>query len=140
MNGIGPKLPLSRDDRHGAYLLVSSYKDQIKQNFKNLLLTSPGERIHDPNYGVGVKRFLFEQITDAAFSTMEDEITSKIEFYMPHVSLEDVRITSEPDSNKINIKIQFNIPATEESDEITLELIPNSTSMETATSWLENIF
>ena len=136
---FAPVIPLVPDDISG-YQMYDNLKSLVVFHMKNLLLTSPGERIHDPNYGAGVKRFLFEQITRATFSRMEDEISSKIEIYMPYVNLEDVRITSKPDSNKINIKIQYNIPATKESDEVTLELIPNSVSVETNTSWTEKIF
>ena len=34
MNGIGPELPLSRDDKFGVYSLITSYKEEVKQNFK----------------------------------------------------------------------------------------------------------
>ena len=60
MNGIGPKLPLQRDDIDGAYTLIDVYAEEIKQNFKNLLLTSPGERMMNPDFGVGLRNFLFE--------------------------------------------------------------------------------
>ena len=60
MNGIGPELPLNKDHRFGTYSLVTSYKNEVKQNFKNLLLTSPGERIMNPDFGVGLRHFLFE--------------------------------------------------------------------------------
>ena len=39
-------------------------KDQIKTNFLNLLLTVPGERINQPNYGIGLKNLLFENNID----------------------------------------------------------------------------
>ena len=61
MNGIGPQLPLSRDFVNGNYSLIVSYKKEVKQNIKNLLLTSPGERVMNPDFGVGLRRFLFEQ-------------------------------------------------------------------------------
>ena len=55
MNGIGPKLPLQRDDKFGNYGLISSYNEEVKQNFKNLLLTCPGERMMIPDFGVGLR-------------------------------------------------------------------------------------
>ena len=57
MNGIGPKLPLQRDDVYGNYTLISSYAEEIKQNFKNLLLTAPGERMMNPDFGVGLRNY-----------------------------------------------------------------------------------
>ena len=66
MNGIGPELPLSRDEKHGVYSLIVSYREEVKQNFKNLLLTSPGERMMNPDFGVGMRRYLFEPRQHAA--------------------------------------------------------------------------
>ena len=34
MEGIGPELPLQRSTRFGNYGLLTSYRDQIEQNFK----------------------------------------------------------------------------------------------------------
>ena len=40
----------------------SSYttQEQVKSNLINVLLTEPGERVYEPNFGVGLKRRLFE--------------------------------------------------------------------------------
>ena len=60
MDGIGPALPLQRDNKFGTYSLIDDYAKEIKQNFKNLLLTSPGERMMIPDFGVGLRSYLFE--------------------------------------------------------------------------------
>ena len=60
MYGIGPELPLNRDIKFGNFGLITNFKDQVKQNFKNLLLTSPGERIMNGDFGVGLRNYLFE--------------------------------------------------------------------------------
>jgi phage baseplate assembly protein W len=54
MSSLGVKLPLARDASDG-YGMIKSFKTMIRQNFKMLLLTSPGERIMEPNFGVGLK-------------------------------------------------------------------------------------
>ena len=59
--GLSPKLPLQMDQRVGSYQLNRTYLEMINQNFKNLLLTNPGERIMDTRFGVGLSMFLFEQ-------------------------------------------------------------------------------
>ena len=40
----------------------SSYttQEQVRSNLINVLLTEPGERVYEPNFGVGLKRRLFE--------------------------------------------------------------------------------
>ena len=59
MAGISPKLPLTRDKQDG-YALNKTELDSIKQNVKMVVLTSPGERVMDPSFGVGIRKYLFE--------------------------------------------------------------------------------
>ena len=59
MAGLTPQLPLARDAING-YTLITDYKTLVRQNFKNLLFTIPGERVMDRDFGIGLKRYLFE--------------------------------------------------------------------------------
>lgn len=51
---ISPRLPLASDTRFG-YTMLVTMKQAIAQNLKCLMLTAPGERIMDPEFGVGLK-------------------------------------------------------------------------------------
>lgn len=61
MAGLSPKLPVSRDSEDG-YSLTKTYEEMVRQNLKNLLLTNPGERMMDPDFGVGMKRYLLSSM------------------------------------------------------------------------------
>ena len=79
MSALGPKLPLFRDHTNGSYSLIYSLAEEIKQNFKNLLLTCPGERMMNPDFGVGVRNFLFlprQQITSELRQSLD--LTSEL--------------------------------------------------------------
>ncbi len=58
MAGYAPTLPLSQDDENG-YQLIQTAIGVVKQNLRMLLLTNPGERIMMPDFGVGIKTYLF---------------------------------------------------------------------------------
>ena len=61
MSGFQPLVldgSLNKDSEDG-FQLVKSLKQNIKQNLKMLLLTIPGERVMEPNFGVGLKTYLF---------------------------------------------------------------------------------
>ena len=60
MYGISPKLPLIVDDLDGHYGLTKTIREAVKQNFKNLILTSPGERVMDQQFGVGLRSYFFD--------------------------------------------------------------------------------
>ena len=89
MEAIGPSLPLTRDSRSGVFSLITSYEEEIKQNFKNLILTSPGERVMNPDFGVGIRNYLFENRTDAK-SRIEQRLRTQVERYMPFISLQNI--------------------------------------------------
>jgi len=62
-------------------------KEQAKTNLVNLLLTEPGERLHLPTYGVGIKKLLFSQVTDS--KTLNNAINKQINTYIPQINLID---------------------------------------------------
>ena len=62
MPGLAVKLPLSRSSIDGNTLIKNNI-ERTKQNFKMLLLTIPGERIMDPRFGVGLKKYIFSMNT-----------------------------------------------------------------------------
>jgi phage baseplate assembly protein W len=66
MAGLSPKLPLAPDNQDG-YALNRTYFEMVQQNLKHIILTNPGERIMDPLFGVGIKKYLFEQNTPSTW-------------------------------------------------------------------------
>jgi phage baseplate assembly protein W len=121
-NAYSVKLPL--DD-----ILVSdlSYNrtiaELIRQNIKMILLTEPGERIMEPNFGVGFKKFLFEQMNQETSGRIEGRINEQFREYLPGVIINNINLTPMPDQNKYNIKIRFSylpIGLENETVEITL--------------------
>lgn len=65
-SSIGPKLPLTLDKKNGI-LAIDNYVDEIKQNLKILCLTAPGERVFLPEFGVGLRNYLFQNSTPDSF-------------------------------------------------------------------------
>ena len=58
--GFSPVIPLQKNDEDGFYVLTKTLAQNIKQNIKNLMLTSPGERVMISDFGVGLRNFLFQ--------------------------------------------------------------------------------
>tara|TARA_Y100001972_G_C7507924_1_gene256812 strand:+ start:148 stop:525 length:378 start_codon:yes stop_codon:yes gene_type:complete len=114
MNGIGPKLPLMRDNRFGNYSLIVTFKEQIKQNFKNLVLTSPGERVMLPDFGVGMRRFLFQPEVGLE-SDIKKRLYSQTAKYMPFINIQKIEFNqvrgSRNNPNMLSVRIQFNVPS-----------------------------
>lgn len=112
--GVSVSLPLVYDGQDGPYRLNKTLKETVVQNFKNLVLTSPGERIMLPDFGCGLRQMLFENMGPGLEEMVMSRITSQIQKYMPFVNLVDVVFsTMETNStlgpNDLSIYITFNI-------------------------------
>ena len=126
MDGIGPNLPLQKNETHGMYGLITSYTEEVKQNFKNLMLTAPGERMMDPTFGVGLRHFLFENV-DVAVPRIRQRIGEQVTKYMPFIRITKLQFNKNldrktaQDSLLLSIAIQYDVPSMNLSAELNLQ-------------------
>ena len=110
MSSIGVKLPVARDPSDG-FGMLKSFRNMIKQNFKMLLLTYPGERVMDPDFGVGLKKYLFENFNDSTFAKIERNIVKQVGLYLPVVEILEISFdATEQDNNTLGVRIEYGIP------------------------------
>ena len=124
MPGYGAALPLRAGTRDGISLLAT-VGETIKQNLKMLVLTSPGERMWDPNFGVGMKNYLFEPLTTSTMGKIDARIRSQVKKYLPYVLITSIRFDSSltsPDefSNYLGIEIVYKIKGMSGTDILTV--------------------
>tara|TARA_R110002110_G_scaffold175922_2_gene379774 strand:- start:463 stop:855 length:393 start_codon:yes stop_codon:yes gene_type:complete len=113
-SALAPRLPLRLDDTFGPYGMITSYVELVKQNFKMLLLTVPGERIMNPDFGVGLKRYMFEMDGSDLHAEINNRILTQTKTYMDFIQLNKIDFTA-PENNpdlfphQLNIQIHFTI-------------------------------
>ena len=117
---LTPKLPLAIDGSTG-YKMIDNYTDLVKQNFKNLMLTNPGERIMDPSLGVCITTFLFEIYNPILYEDITSKIREQVNRYLSYIEIQDVafnsqRIDDDIDSNFLSIFIKYRIVPLDLSD------------------------
>jgi len=122
MAGIAPKLPLSTSKTDIGYDLTRNLKETIQQNFKNLLLTSPGEKVFDINFGVGIRRFLFEQSSEQLDADIMNRISEQTGRYMPFINIQKISIDRNSDYNRAGISIVYNVPSVSVSNILSLDI------------------
>jgi|TARA_Y100000296_G_C5032362_1_gene185519 phage baseplate assembly protein W len=126
MYGIGAKLPLSVDNVDGHFVLIKTLVDEIKQNLFHLIMTSPGERIMDIDFGVGIRNFLFEQMVSQTEGRIESRILSQVGKYIPFIVINDIRFDSNDYENLLGIAIVYRIPNLGKSDTLRLDFAENN--------------
>ena len=80
--GFSPKLPLQPDPTDGFFKLNKTLGEVIKQNLKMLILTTPGERIMHPEFGVGARNFLFDTKV-GTFQSLKTTIITQVRQFIP---------------------------------------------------------
>ena len=111
MSSLAVKLPLTKDSVDG-FRMIKDFKTLIRQNFKMLLLTNPGERVMHPSFGVGIHTFLFSQFSTTSFASIESKILEQVEIYMPVISIHNMDFQPDgADMNRLNIRIEYSIPS-----------------------------
>jgi hypothetical protein len=125
--GLSPVAPLTVDSKDGIKL-NKTYRDLVVQNLKMLLLTSPGERIMIPDFGCGIRRFLFETDHSSTYSTISGIIYNQVGRWLPYIELTDIQFASQGTghhtvpANTIQIKIIFIIKPLNQQAELEVEV------------------
>ena len=108
-SGLSPKLPLQTDTNDG-YALNKTHAEMVTQNLKMLVLTVPGERIMDPEFGVGIRNYLFELNDSVTHEEIDIRIKNQVNKYMPFLDVRTVILgpddieAGNPNLLKIQIK------------------------------------
>ena len=127
LTGYSPKLPLTIDANDGFCKLNKTIAEVMKQNVMMIVMTVPGERIMDPDFGVGARNFLFSQ-EQIAFQNLKSKIFEQVSKYLPMVQIQQISLVNDvpigeiADSHQIGINIVYDVPSlgiTENMDIIT---------------------
>ncbi len=122
---IAVSLPLALSDEYG-YEMLTDLKSVFKQNLKTLILTEPGERVMDPSYGVGIRKFLFENFSQSLLSNIDSKIREQARTYIPAINILQINFdTSGIDRNTINIAILYSIPGVGARDSLSVPVNTN---------------
>tara|TARA_R100000664_G_C2759548_1_gene149469 strand:+ start:2439 stop:2837 length:399 start_codon:yes stop_codon:yes gene_type:complete len=123
---LAPRLPLSKDDKHG-YSMLTTVRQTTKQNFKCLILTGQGERVMDPEFGVGLYKYMFKQMTPETETEIKTNIRGQTAKYMPFIAISKVDFKSgsdpvSPNYNKMYVSITYVIKSIGVQDTLNLPL------------------
>ena len=72
-----------------------------------LILTSPGERVMIPDFGVGIRRYFFENLAPETFTAIESRIREQAAAYLPYITIRDIEFKSGNDPTQLNLNQQF---------------------------------
>ena len=113
---IGIDLPFRKSDGiEGWFASTTTTIKAVKNNIRNLLNTHKGERYMQPNIGLNLRKFQFEQFTDELRLQIENDILDTFEFWLPFIQVRDLKVqmsdatAGSVNNNKLIISVVFNI-------------------------------
>ena len=83
----------------------------VRNSIITLFTTSPGEKILSPQYGLDLKGYLFNPITEYTGRIIADDIIHNVSLFEPRVNLTDIDITADIEMQQYTIILQFNVPS-----------------------------
>ena len=109
MNAFGVALPLRISSSDG-FVMIRTIKRLVKQNLKMLILTNPGERVMEPQFGVGMKRYLFQNFSQTTNAEINAKIREQVNIYLPLVNIINIDFDSSgSDQNQLFVRIRYSL-------------------------------
>ena len=83
--------------------------DSCGASLRQLLFTSPGERVMIPEFGVNADEHVFATVQDQMLGFLSSEITQQVASWSGRVSVEDVSVEHEftPEGSQLNVTVSL---------------------------------
>lgn len=111
---IGIRTPMSLGQGDSIFTMNYSIKDQIKQNFRNMLLTNHGERLGLYNFGANLRPLSLELGSEEFDSEAAIRIKTATSKWLPFINLIEMQRNVDNTDNehvaKIKIRIFYSVP------------------------------
>jgi len=122
VSSIAVLLPLSTDSVDG-FTMIKDFVTQTKQNLKMLMLTTPGERVMVPDYGVGLKQFFFSNFNQTSYAAIQDRIRTQVGKWMPGIQILNIEFPyADPDHNYLGVVLTYSIPGVGITERLALDI------------------
>ena len=109
--GVGWSFPLRL--AAAGQLAIAEHEDDIREAIVLILATNPGERVMRPDFGAGLRAFVFEPVSTATLALIRTRVEGALIDWEPRIDVLEVLVTVEvPEMNKVLIDVQYRVRAT----------------------------
>jgi phage baseplate assembly protein W len=104
--GRGLRFPMVPAPTTGRLELVDGM-ELIRQSVSTILDTEPGERVMQPTFGCGLRRYLMQPNSLTTRTAMTEDISSALQLWEPRITLTNVAVTPGEDPSLVWIEIAY---------------------------------
>tara|TARA_R100001129_G_scaffold89447_1_gene60903 strand:+ start:306 stop:710 length:405 start_codon:yes stop_codon:yes gene_type:complete len=102
---VGVRFPLDHS-QEGFFYKTKTILEQAKANMRNLLLTSKGERVMQPEFGSTLTDVLFNQGEDVE-NEIDEAIREAVSNWLPYIIINEINMFQE--NNQVDVSIDFSV-------------------------------
>jgi phage baseplate assembly protein W len=115
------KYPFAIDAGLGRLAEETDYAAHVEQLIKQVLFTSPGDRIDRPDFGCGLKRMVFAPNSDVAASLVQVSVYEALTKWLaPVIDVSSVKATAADDT--LSVAIVYVLKARQERKYLNLQV------------------
>ena len=107
--GTGCKFPIQVDEATGR-VMTSRYEEDIQEAIRIIVMTGKGERVMRPDFGCGLREYLFQGLDYETVTQMRAEIEEALTGWEPRIT--DVEVDVIPDDGKMLIRVSYVVRST----------------------------
>ena len=113
--------PVAIDDSRGRLAEETDYAAHVEQLIKQVLFTSPGERVDRPDFGCGVKRMVFAPNSEVSASLAQVTIFEALQRWLdPVITVNNVTVNAV--NEVLQILVAYTLKARQERRYLNLEV------------------
>lgn len=90
-------------------LALHTDEQAVRRSLRNILSTNRRERLFNPEFGGGLRRFLFEDISVMTADLIKDTIKDSIGKYEPRARVIDVLVVSNEFAHSYDVSVYYEI-------------------------------
>ncbi len=105
---VGPMpIVIGKDKFRNGFTDSIDSRNLIRAAIQRIFMTNPGERVMQPEFGLGLKAMLFEQMDEILLQEIKELIMVKLPRQEPRIIVTNVDFQPDPDNHTIYISLLY---------------------------------
>lgn len=91
---------------------LAVYEQDVEQAIRIILGTDQGERVMRPDFGAGLKSFLFGPVNQTTMRKVQTRVQDSLIKWEPRIDVEQVTVTLDSERNKLLVSVTYRVRVT----------------------------
>lgn len=109
--GTGWAFPVHLTD--DGSVALAEHEEDVRQAIRIILETNAGERVMRPEFGSGIRQFVFESVSTTTLSVLRHRVEEALVRWEPRIDVEAVTVELAPGTrNRVDVSVGYTVRST----------------------------